>query len=300
MANWQNAPYGLRPYRSMLGGDWTIKTNPYFIDSTIDVNGNWIGYGETIYTNDPVIWATSRAGTNANGQMGTIGVYDPNFSDGTPSTFALVGAAAIIGSFQGCRYTSINTAVNNVIRQPYFPANAQVVPGTRIVSYVADDPYTIFEIQVSTNVDAANNTFTALPCLPNTNNDGGAPFNLAGTFGRNFALMIGGGTNFNTVQNAYTEASGITYANNPATGNFRTGLSAFYLCADTSTATGYNSHDYDKTVQTLPLRPIGFSGEVDNLAAQGLTMETTPFLSVQVLLNNPAVGKGSLTTVYVA
>lgn len=300
MANWQNAPYGLRPYRSMLGGAWTVKTNPYFIDTIVDGNGNWIGYGKSIYTGDPVIWTTSRAGTSANGHMGTIGVFDPNFASAQPSTFAGVGFAPIIGSFQGCRYISINSAVNNVVRQPYYPANTQVMPGTRIVSYVADDPYTIFDIQISVNRDATANAFTALPCLPNTNANGGAPFNQAGTFGRNFALMIGGGTNFDTVQNAFTAATETTYANNPTTGNTRTGQSAFYLCADTSTVAGYNDFDYDKTVLSLPLRPIGFSSDVNNIAATGLTMETTPFMSVQVLLNNPAVGKGSLPTIYVA
>jgi hypothetical protein len=304
MANWQNAPYGLRPSHSILGGSWTETTNPYKIYTNDDEAGR-VGLNQNLFTGDPVVWGTSRAIADTatglvTGGMGTVARYNPNFADGTPSTYAGVGAAPILGVFVGCEYLSTQTAVNNIIRSAYYPAGTRVVPGTEITAYVINDPMVVYDIQVSSRINANANAFVGLPVLPNTNGTGGAPFPLMGTFGSNFALDIGGGTNFTTVVNAYTVASGISYANNPLTGNTRTGQSAFYLSADTSTVAGYNNHDYNKNVITLPLKALGYSTDPNNVAAAGLTLETTPFLSIQVTLNNPVYSIGSAPTVYIA
>lgn len=314
MSNWQNAPYGLRPVCSITGGSWTVKTQRYNI-STAVVNGATVGYASNIFYGDPVVWGTSLGATIlTNSEIGSIAVYNPNYTAGTPSTFPVGGlsgggAAPIIGVFVGCEYESIISSVNNVVRQSYYPANTQIMPGTGVIGYVADDPMTVFEVQLSTPINAANGNFVAFPNLPNLNANGGAPYNQAGFFGRNFALMIGGGNNFDTVTAAN---SGVVtalgpYQNNPATGNVRTGLSAFYAVTATTNANGgAAADDYNKTVATLPLRLIGYSREPNNIAFPGLiggnpyTMANTPFLSVYAMLNNSAVGVGSPATVYVA
>lgn len=300
MTTWQNAPYGLRPACSINGGSWVEKTNNYNI-STAVVNGATIGYGANLFLGDPIVWGTSvgNAPIATAGSIGGIAIYQPNYVDATPSTFGGTGAAPILGVFMGCSYESVNVSVNNVVRSPYYPASTQVIPGTVITAKILDDPSIVYDIQLSTNIDANGNAFVASPTLPNLNATGGAPFNLAGFLGRNFALMIGGGTNFNTVANDVTRGTGLTYANNPATGNVRTGISAFYLCASTTTQAGA-THDYDKTVTTLPLRAISYSKIIDNVAYPTLAPATTPFMSVQVMLNNTAVGTKSGTTVYVA
>lgn len=289
MAYGTNAPFGLRPVCSTTGGAWTEKTTEYYIYANA---AGTVTYQNPIFTGDPVVWATSVGGTAANGKIGTIAVYNPNFTDGTPSTF---GTTPILGVFMGCEYYSNVTGTNNLIKSSYWPGAAQVVPGTVIKAYVADDPTTVFEVQVSTHINAAANAFVGNPIFPNTNATGGAPFPLTGSFGRNFALNVGGGTNFNTVVNP----NGGTYANNPTTGNTLTGQSAFYLDVDTSTVAA-NNHDYNKNVVTLPLRALGWSLNPNNKPAPGLTMETTPFLNVRVTINNHVYAAGSNAPVYVA
>lgn len=297
MAYGVNAPFGLRPISSITGGSWTEKVNEYFIYASAD---GTVTYANSIFTGDPVVWATSNGGTAANGIAGTIAVYNPDYTDGTPATFPGTGAAPILGVFMGCEYLSTVTGTNNLIKSAYWPGGgAQVVPGTFIKAYVIDDPNVVYDVQVSTNIAANGNAFVGNPIFPNTNATGGAPFAHAGSFGSNFALMVGGGGNFQTVVNAYTTITGNTYANNPATGSTLTGQSAFYLCVDTSTV-AHNNHDYNKNVVTLPLRALGYTQNPNNIAATGLTMATTPFLNVRVTINNPVYAIGSAPTVYIA
>lgn len=300
MAKWQNAPYGLVPFQSTVGGAWTIKTNTYRITTTTDETGT-TGYSRNLFTGDPIVRGTSISGAPGFGAIGDIQVYNPNFVADVPSTFAGVGAAPLLGVFAGCEYTSIDASVNNIIRRPYYPASQQVVPGSEIKAFIADDPSTIFKIKVSTNINAEafpTFNFVATPYLPNLNPAAG--LTRAGSFGANFALMIGGGTNFNVVRNAYNNLTGIAYANNPTSGSVRTGLSGFYLCADTSSVADYNTSDYVKTTTTLPLRAVGYVNNPDNVAAPGLTLETTPFLEVLVTINNHVYAQGSASTVYIA
>lgn len=289
MAYGVNAPFGLRPISSINGGSWTEKTNEYYILAS--ANG-LTTYTQPIFTGDLVVWGTSVGNAAATGGAGTIAVYDPNYADAAPATFAGVGTATAIGVFQGCEYT-LPTGV--LVKSPYWPGNTPVMAGSVIKASVIDDPTVVYDVQVSTNIDAAANAFVGRPYFPNTNATGGAPFRRFGSFGRNFALMIGGGTNFTAVENP----RGGFYTNNPLTGNTRTGQSGFYLCADTSTVAA-NDHDYFKDVTTLPLRALGYTQNPSNIAAPGRTMATTPFLNVRVTLNNPVYAVGSLPTVYIA
>jgi len=264
MAYGVNAPFGLRPISSINGGSWTEKTNEYFIYA--DATGTTT-YEISIFNGDPVVFNPTNA------QAGTIARYLPNYTDGTPSTFS---ALPIVGVFQSCEY--INTT-GNLVLSPYWPANTQVQAGSKIKAYVLDDPSTIFDVQVSTSTNANGNAFVSDPVFPNTNGEA----NLNGSFGSNFALNIGGGTNFDTVQ-----VGGVAniYANNPAGGDTRTGQSGFYLDVQTNTG-GDATHDYNKTTATLPLKAIGFTLSPKNKPRLvGQTMETTPFLNVRVLINN--------------
>lgn len=274
MAYGVNAPFGLRPLSSIDGGSWTEKTNEYFIYA--DAAGTTT-YGTSIFSGDPVVFNPS------NDQAGTIARYLPAYANGTPSTFSTL---PIVGVFQSCEYTN---TTGNLVLSPYWPANTQVQAGSKIKAYVLDDPSTIFDVQVSTSIDANAEAFVANPVFPNTN----ATADLNGSFGSNFALNIGGGTNFDTVQ-----VGGVAniYANNPAGGDTRTGQSGFYLDVQTNTG-GDATHDYNKTTATLPLKAIGFTLSPKNkprLVDQ--TMETTPFLNVRVLINNHYYKAGTLGT----
>jgi len=274
MAYGVNAPFGLRPISSINGGSWTEKTNEYFIYA--DATGTTT-YEISIFNGDPVVFNPTNA------QAGTIARYLPNYTDGTPSTFS---ALPIVGVFQSCEY--INTT-GNLVLSPYWPANTQVQAGSKIKAYVLDDPSTIFDVQVSTSTNANGNAFVSDPVFPNTNGEA----NLNGSFGSNFALNIGGGTNFDTVQ-----VGGVAniYANNPAGGDTRTGQSGFYLDVQTNTG-GDATHDYNKTTATLPLKAIGFTLSPKNKPRLvGQTMETTPFLNVRVLINNHYYKAGTVGT----
>lgn len=281
MAYGVNAPFGLRPISSITGGSWTEKVNEYYIFASTD---GVTTYGTSIFTGDPVVFTPTSANITGNPNVGGfITRYLPAFTDNAPSTFS---ALPLLGVFVGCEYTSVVNGTNSLIKSAFWPASAQVVAGTLIKAFVIDDPNVVYDIQVSSHLDAAGNTFVAPPYFPNTNTNAN---NFKGAFGSNFALNIAGGTNFNTVTNAYTTATGNTYANNPATGSTLTGQSAFYLDVCTSTALN-NNHDYDKTIVTLPLKAIGWTQNPNNVAATGLTQATTPFLNVRVLINNHVYG----------
>lgn len=297
MAYGTNAPFGLRPMNSLAGGSWTEKVNEYKIYASADGTST---YAVSLFTGDPVQWGTSVATTpTTTGLVGTIALYSPTFADATPSTFSTV---PILGIFMGCRYQAANSVSSTpYIASPYWPASAQVKPGTSIIAYVLDDPNVIFDIQVSTHIAAAANAFVGNPIFPNTNVTGAAsPFQYAGTFGRNFALNVGGGGNFGTVPTLADPT--VNYTDNPANGSTLTGQSAYYLDVDTSTAAAYNNHDYAKNVTTLPLKAIAYTLKPENVAppVANANIATTPFINVTVVINNHVYGKGSTPPVYVA
>jgi hypothetical protein len=292
MAYGQNAPFGLQPVCSINGGSWTEKVNEYEIYASDD---GATTYNTSIFTGDPVMWGTSVGGTAAAGKIGTVIRWTPVFADAAPSTWNAGVALPILGVFMGCEYYSVDSPTVSVFKN-YWPGAAQVQPGTSIKALILDDPNVVYNIQVSSHIDAAANAFVGRPYFPNTNATGGAPYARAGSFGRNFALNIGGGTNFNTVN---LNGANAGYANNPTAGSTLTGQSAFYLDVDTSTVAA-NDHDYNKNAANLPLRALGYTQNPLNVAAPGLTMGTTPFLNVLVTLNQPVYAIGSTPTVYVA
>lgn len=298
-----NAPQGLQPISSVTGGSWTQKVTEYHI-STTTANGITTGYATSIFTGDPVVFNTANTAATFVNTSGTIALYNPTYADAAPSTFA---QAPILGVFMGCEYLTPNLGVNNLVKSPYWPGATQVQAGSIIKAWVLDDPYAIFDVQISTHVNAAANDFGGLliPALPLQNPLAGVgnAATLSGNFGSNFALNIGGGTNFNTIFN--TAAGDLTYNNNPATGSTITGRSAYYLDVTTPTG-GDRTHDYNKTLVTLPLKAIGYTNNPQNLTPQknpldplnAPTLANTAFLNVRVVINNHVYKAGTFGTIF--
>jgi hypothetical protein len=137
-----------------------------------------------------------------------------------------------------------------------------VQAGSQIKAYIIDDPMVVYDIQVST--------------WTNIKND--ARFTYA-MFGQNFGFGLGGGGN-------------LLLPGNPTAGSTRTGLSAVYL------ATTFANNDPAHTVDTLPLKAIGYTPNPQNGPASYTKDDTTsPFLSVRVMLNNHVYRAGTLGTV---
>lgn len=111
-----NKPNGLRPVGHLLGLDWSGKARMYHIDST-DVNAFAIG--------DPV---ASSGEADADGIPSvTLGAA------GAPLRGVIVG----IGTKEGSMFDPANL-------------DSMIIPATKTKDYyvmVADDPFTIFEVQ---------------------------------------------------------------------------------------------------------------------------------------------------------
>jgi hypothetical protein len=301
MAYGVNAPFGLRPLSSITGGSWTEKVNEYYISSTT-ANGITTGYANSIFTGDPVVFNTANSNANATfiNTVGTIALYSPVYADAAPSTFSV---CPILGVFVGCEYLSTVTGTNNLIKSAYWPGGAQIVPGSYIKAYVIDDPEVVYDVQMSTHIAANANTFYGLaPTLPVINPAGANnQVTLAGSFGSNFALNVGGGGGFGTIT---ANANAIGYTDNPATGSTLTGQSAYYLDVTTPTG-GALTHDYNKTLATLPLKAIGYTRNPNNVArlnpvefAGTYTLANTPFLNVMVMINNHVYKAGTVGTIF--
>lgn len=304
MAYGTNAPFGLRPMSSITGGSWTEKVNEYYISATV-ANGMTTGYNASIFTGDPVQFNTNADApiNGANGYLatsGTVAVYTPGYTDAAPSRFS---TTPVLGVFTGCEYYSAATSTNNLILSSYWPAASQIVPGTQIKAFVIDDPMVVYDVQMSTHVNANGNAFYGLaPVLPVQNPAGdNAADVLSGNFGSNFALNIGGGTNFDTIQ---INGNAANYNNNPTTGSTLTGQSGFYLDVATSTG-GVLTHDYNKTIVTLPLKAIGYTRNVNNVPrinpvefGSSYTTAHTPFMNVMAFLNNHVYKAGTQGVVF--
>jgi hypothetical protein len=296
-----NAPQGLQPIATVTGGSWTQLLTERYISSTT-AGGITTGYGTSLFNGDPVVFNTLNTGATFDNTAGTIALYNPTYTDGTPSTFA---QAPILGVFQSCEYFSTQIGSNNLIKSNYWPAATIVQPGTLIKALILEDPYVIYDIQISTHVNAATNDFAGglIPALPLLNPAGGPAATLSGAFGSNFALNIGGGTNLSSINDP--DGNNLGYNNNPLTGSVTTGQSGYYL--DVTTPTGGNlTHDYNKTLATLPLKAIDFVNNPTNFVARNNpidipgspTLLNTAFRNVKVVLNNQVYKAGTLGTIF--
>lgn len=119
-----------------------------------------------------------------------------------------VTSSPIIGVFWGCTYQD---ATGNYVYSKYWPANTVTFQSIPATAYVIDDPNVLFDIQIASN------------------NGGGpvaAPGYTLADFNKNASFAVGLGTTYNPV-------NGVTPNANPAGGSTVTGISAFYLAAET-------------------------------------------------------------------
>jgi hypothetical protein len=254
MANGINAPFGLRAVSSISGGSWTEKTNEYYIHASADGTTT---YATSLFTGDPVIWNPAQATTISG--VATIAMY--------PIDNATVAneVTPVLGVFQSCEYTD---TTGKLILSSYWPASTAIQPGTNIKAFVIDDPDVVFEIQVSTATNVANDA-----------RFGGTANTSAklSYFGENFAFGLAGG-------------GGNIIPNNPATGSTRTGQSAIYL-------NNVGTADTNRLLATLPLKAIGYGLSVDNVVfEQDSSSEVRQFLNVRVMINNHVYRAGTLGT----
>lgn len=121
-----NAPNGLIPYRMLGGAPYNGSTSTHLI--------NPLPYATSIFNGDPV--------TLSGGYI-VIGV----------------AGSAIIGVFQGCKYTN---AQGVAVFSPYWPASTAVLAGTNIQALVIDDPNVVFSIQEDNGSGAAGTPLTQI------------------------------------------------------------------------------------------------------------------------------------------
>ncbi len=317
MAYGTNGPFGLRALNNNTGSNWVERSTAYNIPNT---GGNApVGYGVSIFQGDLV--RLSPVATEVN----TINLYLPVFTQTTANaanTFAQAYPA--LGVFQGCTYYDTS---NKLQRERFWPANTAIYPGTTITAYVNDDPNVVWEVQASTYINASAADFaggsaagtSASPFSPGTS---GTAAKTSG-IGSNFSIMGGGGINFNTIPIDPANPTGEKYTNNPVStmtgaadgtavtvfgtnpygGDIKSKISGAYLCvstygnnndaANTFLGTGvYNAaKDYDHTVATLPLKLVGYSSK--NIIRPGKTLQTTPFLTLLVTINNHVFKPGT-------
>ncbi len=289
-----NAPQGLVPFSSITGGSWVDKFNQYQVDPTYKNAAYSVSTFASYYNGDPLSFSPVKPSVDNGFKTGNLVPYLPDFTDGAPSTFSALPA---VGGFVSCTYLDITgkliTDDKFIGGTPtYINANNEQTPVTILAS---DAPNIVYDIQISTHVDADGGAFTSPPFFPNINPNA----NLMGGIGSNFAFGIGdnstaedypSATNFNTV--LIPGGGGSFYNNNPATGNNISGNSAFYLDVSTYVG-GVATADYNKTVATLPLKVIGLSSKnVAGLLEDGTAqvMGLTPFINVFAILNNHAYG----------
>jgi hypothetical protein len=167
------------------------------------------------------------------------------------------GEVSVLGVFWGCEYT---LATGELVKSSYWPGNVAVQAGSKIKAYIIDDPMVVYDIQVSTWTDQLDD----------------ARFTY-GMFGLNYGFGLGG-------------AEGLD-PKNPADGTVRTGQSAVYL------ATKFTGADPAHTVDTLPLKAIGYTPNPQNgPASYTADVTTSPFLSVRVMINNHVYKAGTAGT----
>jgi hypothetical protein len=247
-----NAPFGLRAVSSISGGSWTEKTNEYFIYTNPDGDTT---YNASLFSGDPVMW--NRVANSITAGVPTIAKYAFN-----NNAVAVDNKISVLGVFLSCEY--LNTT-GNLVLSSYWPASTKVQPGSKIKAYIIDDPDVVFEIQVSTATNNANNaTFGSNAVVPSF-------------FGQNFSFGEGAG--------------GASLApQNPAAGDTRTGQSSVYL---NNVGTGDNSV---RASIEAPLKALGFSLNPNNTPYKSDGRTVRQFLNVRVVLNNHVYRGGSVGT----
>lgn len=108
--------YGLIPVYHPTGQN---RANKFVI-----LNNAGVGYASSIYKGDLV-----KLGTN-----GTIEIGD--------------GTSEALGVFAGCEYID---ATGKPTESAFWPASTALKPGTDVIAYVYDDPFTVYRVGVTAN-----------------------------------------------------------------------------------------------------------------------------------------------------
>lgn len=229
MSNGINAPYGLATVQSQIGNGGTQKLGQYNIYASSDGQTT---YNTNIFKGDMVKYSPPGNSFNNSLQIGTI-VSGLTPVSGTKATLI---KGLPVGIFMGCAFIDAQTGYQ--VNSDYWPASRQVRAGTKIISWVNDDPEVVFKVQISTST---NNTTDAAQ-----NNI--APSIFQNIFcGQNAQLQVGG-VNFTAPADAVP-------TNNPATGNTRTGQSAYYLDGSSINLTTSNNGNPSYEIKIIGLVP---------------------------------------------
>ena len=298
MAYGINSPFGLRTYGHLISGVDDIKIN-----SNYTISGNSLNLNK----GDPVIYVPQNAQYNvvANGYQGKqseIMLYNPVVTTAAAANATTVVAnnaagQPIVGVFQGCEYYTPN---GTWVSQEYWQAGT-ATNGQPVTALICDDPYVVYDIQLSCYTGALFATptqFALLPCLqiqdgswPDTGAANvGAAANATITnsrvIGSNITLLTGNNVGPGVAANVTATMTGITlngavagYKDNPllanqgnaAVGGNPWGVSTFYACpslaytnANPSAVSGNN--DYSQlTTQAGNLRVLGFTPNPKNV-----------------------------------
>ena len=108
-----NAPNGLQPLQSVVGGTWNEQTTQFIITA---------GYATSLFQGDPV-----AAQADCSIGIGTAG-------------------NTIRGVFWGCQYYDVN---NNLVNSPYWPASTATYNSLPAIAFIIDDPWVKFNIQAN-------------------------------------------------------------------------------------------------------------------------------------------------------
>lgn len=156
-----------------------------------------------------------------------------------------------VGVFDGVEYYDVNNVLQ---KRPCWIGGTPIYPGTQIKCWVMDDPFIIWNVQYSSFVDEVALTEMY-------------PYYR----GQNSKFNVAGGGN-------------LLVPNNPATGNTRTGVSAYYIDGSSDGASA-----------NLMCKILDFIPDPSNYVYQNDGVTARQFLNVQVIFNNH-VYKSSGTT----
>ena len=304
MAYGRNGPWGLKPWGHLIGGADGLKANVGTY--TISTQSASLNKG------DPVMLTAANAQYALtqyyNGSQGEIQLYNPAVAinaANTPNTVIPVNGVAgqpILGSFNGCSY-SIGTTIYN---QEYWIAGT--IATSPVFATVYDDPFIIYDVQLSTYTAASlatNTQFNLMPALQlqnanwpttglamNANNSTIANSTIIGS---NVPLLTGSsiGVLGNTVSMATVQVNGVVGANgtpyddNPTLANYGTpqgnpyGVSTFYACPSLSLNTANNGNVDGRNEPTKnatqSLKILGFTPNPKNVpGAYGVALNGQP------------------------
>ena len=323
-----NSPFGLRTYGHLISGVDDIKVNNAY---TISSNSLSLNKG------DPVMYTTSTGqyGVVAGGYQGRtaeIQLYNPTVTLQVSGTPTAISPTTIVGVFQGCEYYTPN---GTYVAQEYWQTGT-ATNGKPVVASIIDDPYVVYDIQLSTYCGAQFTQlgrFSVLPCLqiesaalgwPNTGTAAAVPGVVINSaiVGTNLALLTGNNVGAAGGANVTATMTGITlngfpagYQDNPLIANQGAangnpwGISTFYACPSIA-VTSANSGLVDGTCEylrsaTTALTVLGFTPDPRNVpgtfgqpgAGTVGNYFNTPFLNVLVTINNHAKKPGTVGVV---